>query len=204
MGLQTILEQIQAAGGEQVREIEEQAQRHAGGILAQAYIEAEQIEAEACAKASAPGNAERGRILHHARLDAPHTLGEVREELVDTAIARTREHLASLRADPAYPDVLQSLTEEALAELAASEGTTLPQLRADPRDRELVQDILARLKLDAPVRYDLNSWGGLIAASADGRVIVINTLERRLEQAAPFLRRHLAAFFEEEMTPVVE
>jgi vacuolar-type H+-ATPase subunit E/Vma4 len=50
----------------------------------------------------------------------------------------------------------------------------------------------------------LNTWGGLIAASADGRVVVINTLEARLEQALPFLRRHLAAYFEEEKAAVVE
>lgn len=198
MGLQAILERIQAAGDAQVQVIEQEAQARAGAILAQAYIEAEQIEADARAESSAPAGAERARILHRARLDALHILGEVREELVDTASARTRERLASLRSDPSYPEVLRSLAEEALAGLAASEGTDHSRVQADPRDMALLQSILQGLKIDVPVQYDLNTWGGLIASSADGRVVVTNTLERRLEQAMPFLRRHLAAYFEEE------
>jgi vacuolar-type H+-ATPase subunit E/Vma4 len=204
MGLQTILERIQSAGDVQVQEIESHAQARAGEILARAYIEAEQIEALARAEASAPANAERARILHRARLDALHILGEVREELVDAALARTREHLASLRLDPSYPEVLRTLTVEALEQLAVSEGNTQPKVQADPRDMALFESILQGLKLNVPVRYDLNSWGGLIVASTDGRVVVINTLEARLEQVLPFLRRHLAAYFEEEKTPVVE
>jgi len=204
MSLQAILERIQTAGDAQVQVIEQEAQTRASAILAQAYIEAEQIEAEALANAGAPGNAERARILHRARLDALHILGEVRENLVDTAVARTRERLASLRADPWYPEVLHTLTEEALEKLAVSEGNAQPKMQADPRDMALLQSILHSLKLNIPVRYDLNSWGGLIVASTDGRVVVINTLEARLEQAMSFLRRHLAAYFEEEKEMMVE
>jgi vacuolar-type H+-ATPase subunit E/Vma4 len=120
VGLQIILERIQAAGTAQVQEIEQEAHRRANEILAQAYIEAEQIEAEARARAGAPANAERARTIHRAKLDALHILGKVREELVDTAVARTRECLAALRPDPSYPEVLRTLTEEALAGLAAS------------------------------------------------------------------------------------
>jgi vacuolar-type H+-ATPase subunit E/Vma4 len=198
MGLQAILERIKAAGDAQVQIIEQEAQARAGAIFAQAYIEAEQAEAEARAVAGAPAHAERARIAHHARLDALHILGEVREDLVDTAIARTRERLASLRSDPSYPEVLRTLTEEALTGLAVTEGNAQPKVQADPRDMALLQSILERLQINVPVRYDLNSWGGLIMASTDGRVVVINTLEARLEQAMPFLRRHLAAYFEEE------
>jgi V/A-type H+-transporting ATPase subunit E len=198
MSLQVILERIQASGEAQVQEVEQEARRRAGEILAQAYIEAERIEADAREEASAPGNAERARILHRARLDALHILGEVREELVDTAIARTRERLASLRSDASYPEVLKTLAEEALKGLAASEGADHPQVQADPRDKHLLENTLAALRLNIPVRYVLNTWGGLIASSADERVVVTNTLEARLERAMPFLRRRLAAYFEEE------
>jgi vacuolar-type H+-ATPase subunit E/Vma4 len=202
MSLQVILERIQATGDVQVQEIEQESHRRASEILAQAYIEAEHIEAEARAETGAPANAERARTIHRARLDALHILGEVREELVDTAIARTRERLASLRSDPLYPDVLRSLTEEALAGLAASEGTDHPRVQADPRDKHLLQNILADLKLNIPIQCELNTWGGMIASSTDGRVVVTNTLEARLEQGTPFLRRHLAAYFEEEQEAV--
>jgi V/A-type H+/Na+-transporting ATPase subunit E len=199
MGLQAILEKIRDSGDVQLQEIEQGAQTQVNGILAQARAEAHQVEEDACAEASAPAIAERARILHRARLESLRIVGDVREDLVDTALSRARERLASLRADPSYPSALHALTDEALAELASGGQA---QLLADPRDRSLLNNILDDLKLDLSVSYKLNCWGGLIAKSADGRVVVINTFESRLERATSFLRRHLAALFEEEQSEV--
>ncbi len=199
MGLQAILDEIRASGEAQAREIEQEAQSRANGILAQARAEARQVEEDACADAGAPAVAERARILQRARLEALRVVGDVREELVDSALARVRERLASLRADPSYPSALRALTEEALAELASERR---PQLLADPRDKPLLKNILAGLELDISVSYELNCRGGLVAKSEDGRVVVINTFDSRLERATAFLRRYLAALFEEEQSEV--
>jgi vacuolar-type H+-ATPase subunit E/Vma4 len=204
MGLQNILERIRDAGNAQVQEIERNAKTRASEILAQAHTEAEEIESEARSRASAPANAERARVIHGAKADALQLLGEVREDLVDGAIARTRERLASLRSDPSYPKVLRSLTEQALAQLAASESAQKARLQADPRDKDLLQKILADLHMDLPTRYELDAWGGLNASSDDGRVVVINTLEARLERAMGYLRPQLAAYFEEEKIPLAD
>lgn len=199
MSLQVILEEIRASGDMQVQEIEKTTQSQVSETLAQARREARQIEEDSRAIASAPAIAERARIFHRARLESLRIVGDVREDMVDTAITRTRERLASLRADLSYPAVLRKLTEEALTELASGNaGKT--QLLADPRDRSLLKNILDDLQLELPVSYELNCWGGLTAKSEDGRVVVINTLESRLERATAFLRRHLAALFEEEQS----
>ena len=198
MSLQAILGKIRAVGDEQIQEIERNAQSQASEILAQARMEAEQVEEDASVNASVPAIAERARIIHRARLDALRIIGSVRENLVDTAITRTREHLASFRADSTYPMVLRTLTKEALEQLTSSEGDRKYQLLADPRDKVLMEEILKDQNPNISVRYELNCWGGLIAQSEDGRVVVINTLESRLGQATQFLRQHLAASFEEE------
>jgi vacuolar-type H+-ATPase subunit E/Vma4 len=195
MGLQSILEKIRASGTAQVQEIEENTQSQKFAVVAQARMEAHQIEEDARAAASAPALAERARILQRARLESLRLVGDVREELVDTALARTRERLASIRVDSSYPEVLHALTQEALAELASDKNV---RLLADPRDKTLLEKILDELNLVLPVSYELNCWGGLIARSEDGRVVVINTFESRLERATTFLHRHLAALFEEE------
>ena len=198
MSLQTILEKIRAVGDAQIQEIEMNAQSQASEILARARMETEQFEEDASVNTSAPAISERARIIHRARLDALHIVGNVRENLVDTAIMRTHEHLASFRSDSAYPVVLRTLTKEALEQLTLSEGDRKHQLLADPRDKVLMEEILKDQNPNISVRYELNCWGGLIAQSEDGRVVVINTLEARLEQASSFLRQHLAASFEEE------
>ncbi len=141
---------------------------------------------------------ERARILHHARLEALRIVGDVRETLVDTALDQTRGRLASIRLDTCYPAVLRRLTEEAFNELGVSiEEIGKTRLEADLRDRTLAERILFDLGLDLTVSCELDCWGGLIVRSEDGRVVIVNTLEARLERAAPYLRRYLAALFED-------
>lgn len=88
-------------------------------------------------------------------------------------------------------------------------------LHADLRDRVCLDNILQELSLavdDASIGgpwpaelriiYDLETWGGVVAKSADGKIVVINTLEARLERAEPYLRHYLAAWFEgQTLTP---
>ena len=80
--------------------------------------------------------------------------------------------------------------------------TGRPAWRADPADRALLEGLLRTLELDLPVSHPLHCWGGLVAKSENGRIVVINTLEARFERAVPHLRRYLAAFFEEEWSDI--
>jgi V/A-type H+-transporting ATPase subunit E len=128
-------------------------------------------------------------------------IGDVREALVDTALERVRGRLAALRTDPSYPRELRRLVQEALDELSP-EGAGSTSLLADPRDEELLCEALSDLGLGTPVSYELDCQGGLIAMSQDGRIVVTNTLESRLDRATPFLRSHLATLFEEKESEI--
>ena len=199
MSLLAILEVIRTSGQAQVHKIEESAYRQVHEMRVNARMDAERIADETCSVTAAPAYRERARILHHARLEALQITGNVRETLVDTALDQTRGHLEGLRTDATYPEVLQRLTQEALDELSGSlDKTSQIRLEADPRDQELLENILSGIGLNLEVSYRLNCWGGLIAKSHDNRVVVINTLQARLERATPYLRRYLAALFENE------
>ena len=199
MSLEAILNQIYASGDAQIREIEKEAQARVGEVLAHARMEAQQIEEDASASASAPAARERARILHRARLEALRMEGSVREELVETALQQTREKLACLRNSEIYSQIFPALAREALTGLTGSKRDEKAVLVADQRDQALLKKTLNDLGADVPVKNDLECWGGVIAQSNDGRVVVINTLEARLERAMPFLRGQLAAFFENEL-----
>lgn len=199
MSLHAILEAILDSGAQQVAEIEAGAYKQTHEILANARMEASHIEQDACTKARSPAFRERARILHRARMEALKIFGNTREELVDRALDQIRGRLAGMRTDRLYPAILHFLTVEALAELERSDiemGKAV--LEADRRDRLAMESILRTMGLKIPVNYTLTCWGGLTARSEDSRVLVINTLETRLERAAPYLRRYLAARFENE------
>jgi vacuolar-type H+-ATPase subunit E/Vma4 len=198
MSLQAILDAIRTTGESQLRELEMRTETQMREILAHAGMEAQKIKGDARAKAVAPAGRERARILHRAHLESLHILGSAREELVKATLDQMHGRLANARNEYFYPAVIRKLVEETLAEFDGSDGEEQIQLQADPRDRELLSRVLSDLGLTSPVQYDLDCWGGLIARNEDGKVVVINTLEARFERAVPYMRRFLAAAYENE------
>lgn len=202
MSLEAILAAIAAAGAESAAQVRAEGETHAREILAAAEPLAAARHAAARAEALQPAGGERARLLHRARLEALGLVAAARDGHVAAALAALEQRLASLRTARDYPLVLRRLTEEALAALDVAPGDREPpQLMVDPRDRDLLERSLHDLGLPLAVEPALETWGGLVAHSADGRIVVNNTLEARLERALPFLRRDLAAFFERVSEP---
>jgi V/A-type H+/Na+-transporting ATPase subunit E len=200
MGLQGVLESIQASGEAQLGELEAQTNRLVREIHAEAEAQVRAIQQETRDAALAEASAERARILHQARLEVLHDQGGVREALIQATLDQVRGWLRNLRVAESYPYILRRLADESLKEIA--DFTNLMQeihLDADPRDQDILSDIVSGLGLKIKVNYSLDSWGGLIARSEDGRIVVINTLESRLDRAIPHLSRYLAAFYEDEI-----
>jgi len=195
--LSAILDAIRAVGEAQIQQIDSHCNLQIQEIMQQANVDVETSREQACTAALAPSFGERAKIIHQSRQRALQTIGNARESIVDAALDQTRGRLAGMRTDAAYPKVLRSLVEEAIAELERTLNEPRGyHLEADPRDRKLLERILSGKKITPNVSFTLEVWGGVIARSLDHRVVVINTLEARLERASPFLRRYLAAFFE--------
>lgn len=199
MSLEAILEAIEAAGEAEVARLRAEMASRVREILAEAERLASARREEARQAALLPAAGERARQLHRAKLEALRMVGEVRERLIEMALAETRRRLVNLRPDPTYLLILRRLTEEAIA--AISEEGPAIVLEADPRDEALLRRILRDLGLDVPLSLSLECWGGVVARSEDGRVVAMNTLEARLERAIPFLRRELAALFTQAASP---
>ena len=198
MSLEAILQAIAASGEAQESQIEEQTRVQVDEILAGARQEAMKVKTRAYNNAVAPAARERSKILHLAKLEVLHAIGGLRETLVDTALEGAGSRLSGIRAQATYREVLLSLTQEALAEIRLSSGESKTAfLEIDPRDRFIVDSILAEIGLDLQVKESLDCWGGLVASSEDGRVVVINTLEARLKRATPYLRRYPLGLFED-------
>ncbi len=198
MSLKAILDAIYSSGQAQIDEIEKQTDTKVREILVNARLETQEIREESCATFAEPATRERARILHRARQEALRIIGTELEALIDACLDQVCSQLSGLRTDPVYPSVLNKLTREVLTELTGSaEDVGKALLEADPRDKKFFETILPDLGLHPEIHYKLDCWGGLIFKSEDGRVVVINTFEARLQRAIPYLRSFLSAFFEE-------
>jgi vacuolar-type H+-ATPase subunit E/Vma4 len=183
MALIDILAAIEAEAGAELAQIARQAQEDVAQIRASARTEIDALSANRRQASLAPLARERARRLNRARLSAQRAAGRAREDLFREALDQAKSRLAELRASAAYPGILERLTREALAQL---EGDAI--LRGDPRDA----DLLRAIGVDCPLLLDLSTLGGVEARSADGRIVVDNTLEARLLQSEPLLRQELS------------
>jgi V/A-type H+/Na+-transporting ATPase subunit E len=204
MSLEVILASIESSGEAEIERLRTAAESRVQQILEAAERKAVIVREQARRTALWPAAAERARRLHQAKLEALRTVGEIRNQLVETSLIETRRRLADLRADPDYPLILRRLIAEAIDALGDTElhgGRVV--LEIDPHDESHVYPILNDLGINLQVVASLQGWGGVVVTSGDGRVVVNNTLESRLERATPLLRQDLAAFLEEGMKTVV-
>jgi vacuolar-type H+-ATPase subunit E/Vma4 len=77
--------------------------------------------------------------------------------------------------------------DESLANLADAEV-----VQVDPRDVAIAEQVRSQRSLKLCIAPDIETWGGVVVRTADGRA-VRNTLEERLERADPFLRPVVAS-----------
>jgi len=183
--------------------IEEQAEEEANRIVAEVIAEAEAAAEEIVATARAHGQevmeryyrqrllpelrAEEARLIGEARRDSLELVMRAKEELVDQAFSVAMEELSRIRSREDYPDILRRLTQEVVDEL----GSDLV-IEVSPEDSELMEKMAAEMGLNAIVRPSLECMGGLAATPRDGRILLVNTFDSRLERAREVLRAQVA------------
>ncbi len=192
MALEDILHAMEAEVEAEIKRLEEQSAASVLEIRSAAENDAHVIRERHHREILVPLQQERARRLNRARLAALRATSRARERLFVQALACTRERLAGLRADPAYPALLLALLEEALAQI---DGEAL--VRADPRDTAVLRSLRGRFP-ETRFEFDLQTCGGVEARTTDGRIRVLNTVEARLEQAEVSLRQKVMPLFDDE------
>jgi len=197
MSLDGILSAIRDAGQVRAAQIQAASEAEVARILADAEADAEAIYRRAYAAALQATAWERARTLHRARLEAMRIVYDSQEAVIAGVLDRLRERLAGARRQGDYPALLAALVDEALGAVLPSlaEGEE-PHLLADPRDREWLEAIRRERGAAWPVSYEIETWGGVTATSADGAIVADNTLESRLACATPYLRQSMLARLE--------
>jgi vacuolar-type H+-ATPase subunit E/Vma4 len=199
MSLEVILAAIEAAGQAKLARVQADLDNQLAQIAVEAETAAHAHQAEAARRALVPAGRERARLLHNARLESLRLTGQTRQALVAAALAATQQQLSGMRELPGYPDLLRRLMVEALAALGPEEAEGHPpHVCVDARDEAAARACLSAngSLAHATLEASLDCWGGVIVRSGDGRIVIDNRLEARLERATPILRRVLAAEFE--------
>lgn len=187
MGLEDILRAIEREAEEERSRIQADAQQEIDALIDRAREEATRIEEDVRRDGEKRDRADAERVLLRARAEALRRLRGSREAVYAQALERARSRLASIRATPAYLPMFRAMQEEALSAMREAEV-----VQVDPRDAALAEGLLPGSSLRLCIRPDIETWGGVVVRTQDGRG-VRNTLEERLERAEPFLRPIVAS-----------
>jgi vacuolar-type H+-ATPase subunit E/Vma4 len=187
---------------EEARSIIEEARRSSERLLEQRNMEAEERARKVCQELIQSSEDEVENIIHRESVDAiiktRLILLSEKRKVIDDVFKRAEQRLREFTEDGAYPDMLERLIEEAA--IAAGGGRLEILLsKADSRRKlrikEIAKRVSSKLGLETTLEISdkpIDSYGGVIVSSSDGRTKVDNTLTSILERARRRLEPEIA------------
>jgi V/A-type H+-transporting ATPase subunit E len=187
MALDDMLRAIEEEGEARCKDILDTAQAEAAEILKNAKEEAKRTREEYVTRAEATMYGEKTRILSDAKLYVKKQVIQAKEKHIEDAFDNVAGELEAMRKRPEYASYFRRLLDETAAN---AEGNLV--ISVDRRDEKVARDAVAAAGLDCELRTDISTLGGLKAITADGRIVLTNTIDSRLERAKQFLKPEVA------------
>jgi vacuolar-type H+-ATPase subunit E/Vma4 len=107
---------------------------------------------------------------------------KVKHQVLQEMIQGAKKSLAKVRQRKDYPDILARLIKEAVQECDECDTITVHQ-----GDVDQVKKLAKKLNLQQKIVGANNFSGGAIATAYQGKIKVNNTLDARIDQAAPLV-----------------
>lgn len=187
MALDDMLRAIEEEGEVRCKEILDNAEAEAAEILKNAKEEAKRVREEYVTRAEATMYGEKIRILSDAKLYVKKQVIQAKEKHIEDAFDSVAGEFEAMRTRPEYASYFRRLLDETAAN---AEGDLV--ISVDRRDEKVARDAVAAAGLDCELRTDISTLGGLKAITADGRIVLTNTIDSRLERAKQFLKPEVA------------
>jgi V/A-type H+-transporting ATPase subunit E len=187
MTLEELKRQIMERSAEEIQAVRERSDREAAEILRKAEEEAAALRDKYLQNAERAAAGDAAKLRYAAAAELKSMLNAERNRIYDQVFDTAGGHLAGLRDSDFYDSLFRDLVEEAVTAVKEEPIT----LHVDRRDEHLCSRVVQDLGFDCEIVADLECTGGLCAGTDDGRVMVRNTLESRLERAKDLLRRDL-------------
>lgn len=179
MTYDTLIKTMEVSAQEKIAELLASAQEHATEIISTANAQGEKIQKNLMDKARKSVSIEKNKELYAIREEVKAALIREKGVSYQAAFDEAGKKLKEVRNGPRYPELFESLLDEALGELEPQEL----RYHVDKADEALCARIVSARNLEGVVQADIVTAGGLIVSSADEQVRVFNTIESRLERA---------------------
>lgn len=181
MAIEDIFRALEEQADAECDEITRAAGGQAEAVLAEAQAEADRIKAQRLKATDDVVQRKAGQAVNAAKLDNKKELAAVREQVVQRVFEDAAAKLGTLRSTKEYEGVFTALAEEALAGV---DGDCTMQV--DPADVKLAEKVASSLNASCKIDPSLETSGGVVVSTEDGRVLRRNTFESRLAKSQEF------------------
>jgi len=187
MTYENLIASMGASAEKSIRAVTQKAHQEAIEIKRSAQAKGEEIKASYCENARKSAEIERNKLIYNAKAENKMRIIKEKDALIQRAFFDAKKSLDSFRADANYTGNFKKMLQEAVREL---EGEKV-SLHIDPRDEPLCRQVLDELGRNSEIVGDLTNAGGLAVSTKDGKVLVSNTIESRLNNSKELLKREV-------------
>jgi V/A-type H+/Na+-transporting ATPase subunit E len=179
MPYEQLIESVELCAEDKIRAIIDRANQDAENIKTETKGKDEIIKKRYLDAVKKTVDSERRKSIAKINEENHMRLIRAKDNVFKHAFTEAQKILLSVRSQANYENIFRKLLKETLLEL---EGEDI-LLHIDKRDENLCKKLLAELTLNHEIVTDLTSIGGLNASTRDGKFIIFNTIESRLEKA---------------------
>lgn len=181
---------------EMLAALEQEGKEHCQKILADARAQAKQkiketeeagleLEKQLVAEADSKLEKERSKAFKEANFSVNKSIIEKKEELIKQLFKKLNDTFQS-RMQASSADTFKKLAIEAIDRVKTGRKEVI--VSVNKKDIENAKRVFNQLDVEYKVDNNLNTIGGLIIKSADGKITVNNTLESRAQKAQQLLK----------------
>lgn len=193
MALEDMLKTLESEGKKEQQTIIADAKERAAAILSKAKDEAKQIKQDEIDKALFNLAGEKAKMVNEARLHVKKEVVLAKEEGVTEIYSQVSEKLSKLRKSSKYPEILEKMIIDAIKHL---EGEM--KVQVNDEDVDLAKKILSKNSISADVSGGLETFGGLVVTTDEGKIVIHNNLESRMEKAKQYIKADIMKMVYEE------
>jgi len=196
---------IQSKADEEVKKIIEEAEGNAKKIIEEAELKAARIRDERLKKVKKEMDEKEKAGISFAKMEGRKKVMDVKEEFLKRAFDEVEKRLKSFSSNKKYQEVLMNLAIEAASNVDSKEL----KISANKGDLDILKKNIQLIKSsvlkiggkEVDIEFDgkaIDTIGGVIVYSKDGKQIYNNTLEARLSRTFEELKGKLLTMLFEE------
>jgi vacuolar-type H+-ATPase subunit E/Vma4 len=179
MPYEQLIESVELCADDKIRAIKDRANQDAENIKTETKGKDEIIKKRYLDAVKKIVDKERRKSLAKMNEENHMRLIRAKDDVFKHVFSEAQKILTSVRSQANYQNIFRKLLKETLLELEGNEIL----VHIDKRDEILCKKLLTELKLNHEIITDITCTGGLNASTRDGKFIIFNTIDSRLERA---------------------